>query len=155
MKKLLVGAVGGLVGAWAMNQFQDYVARRPRQGASARRGTGGEPATLKAAETISDKLLHHDPSVNEKKLAEPAMHYLFGVFSGAIYALSTDFIPVGTRYWSLLFSTVLWLTADEIVVPILGLSAPPWDYPLPTHLKALVSHWVYGLGAEGTRRIAA
>jgi putative membrane protein len=46
----------------------------------------------------------------------------------------------------------VWLGADEIGVPALGLSGPPTQYPLSVHLYALASHLVYGFTTELVRR---
>ena len=42
----------------------------------------------------------------------------------------------------------------EAVVPALGLSKPPTEYPLSNHLYSLASHFVYGASTEATRRLA-
>jgi uncharacterized membrane protein YagU involved in acid resistance len=47
---------------------------------------------------------------------------------------------------------VFWLVADEVTVPLLGLSKGPSQYPLSTHLYAFASHLVYGMTAEYSRR---
>jgi uncharacterized membrane protein YagU involved in acid resistance len=47
---------------------------------------------------------------------------------------------------------VFWLVADEISVPLLGLSKGPTAYPVSTHVYAFASHLVYGMTAELSRR---
>jgi uncharacterized membrane protein YagU involved in acid resistance len=51
-----------------------------------------------------------------------------------------------------LFGTGLFVAADEVAVPALGLSKSPREYPLSTHLYGLASHLVYGFTAEYVRR---
>lgn len=46
----------------------------------------------------------------------------------------------------------LWLVADETMVPALGFSRPPGEYPASTHVYAFTSHIVFGLALEGARR---
>jgi len=41
---------------------------------------------------------------------------------------------------------------DEGAVPLLGLSKPPFDYPLSTHIYAMTSHFVFGVTTEIVRR---
>ena len=50
------------------------------------------------------------------------------------------------------YGAAVWLIGDEAVVPLLGLSKPPSQYPASTHVYALASHLVYGLTLEGGRR---
>ena len=45
----------------------------------------------------------------------------------------------------------LWLVADELAVPALGLAKGPRNYPLSAHGSALGSHLVYGAAAELVR----
>jgi uncharacterized membrane protein YagU involved in acid resistance len=47
----------------------------------------------------------------------------------------------------------VWLAADEITVPLLGLSGPPWESPPSVHARALGAHLVYGCATEGARRL--
>jgi hypothetical protein len=39
-----------------------------------------------------------------------------------------------------------------VMLPLLGLTKWPQEYPLSVHAYALVSHWVYGAALEGIRR---
>lgn len=62
---LAAGAVGGLAGAWAMSQFQKLWSKfSGDQG-----GGGGEPATVKAAEAVSEAAFGHELTKDEKSPA--------------------------------------------------------------------------------------
>ena len=50
------------------------------------------------------------------------------------------------------YGASIWIVADEGVVPALGLSKSPAEYPLSIHAYALASHFVYGLTTELVRR---
>ena len=50
------------------------------------------------------------------------------------------------------FGAALWLTSDEIAVPLLKLSKPPQEYPLRVHAMALAAHLAYGFTTEIVRR---
>jgi uncharacterized membrane protein YagU involved in acid resistance len=50
------------------------------------------------------------------------------------------------------FGTTVWLAADEIAMPLLGLSDSTTRRPLEMHLQSLVAHRVYGTATEVTRR---
>ena len=50
------------------------------------------------------------------------------------------------------FGATVWLAADDITLPAVGLAEWPTEYPLSTHAYALASHLVYGLTTEAVRR---
>ncbi|MCU1299472.1 MAG: hypothetical protein JWO91_3750, partial [Acidobacteriaceae bacterium] len=88
----------------------------------------------------------------QKKKAGPAVHYLFGAMMGGLYGAGAEHIPSITLGEGVPFGTVVFLGADEIAVPALGLSGPPQDYPLSTHAYAWASHIVYGVSTEVVRK---
>jgi hypothetical protein len=71
---------------------------------------------------------------------------------GALYGALAERAPVSSRGFGLPFATALWVGADEVAVPALGLSKRPAEDPISTHASALAAHWVYGAIAEGVRR---
>jgi hypothetical protein len=78
------GAVGGLLGSWTMNLFQAGLSRFQHQ----KQDSGqGEPATVQAAERVTEITTGRHLSAEQKKTAEPLVHYGFGTAVGAIYGL--------------------------------------------------------------------
>ncbi len=75
-----------------------------------------------------------------------------GAASGMIYGIASEIEPMTTVGAGLLLGTAVWLIADDIVVPALGLAKPPTEYPLSTHAYGLSSHLVYGLTTDLVRR---
>ena len=55
----------------------------------------------------------------------------------------------GSGAW---LGTTLWFAADEVAMPVLGLSEPTTRRPLEMHLQSLTAHLVYGSMAEAVRR---
>jgi len=141
--------MGGLAGSWVMGQFQALLGRMMDSSG----GPGDEPATVKAASAIATPLLGRELTAKEKEIGGPAVHYAFGTLNGALYGGLADFLPGITSAGGLLFATVLWLVADEAMVPALGLSKMPGEYPPSTHVYGLASHAVYGLTADAVRRL--
>jgi uncharacterized membrane protein YagU involved in acid resistance len=158
-KGVAAGAAGGLVAAWAMNQFPKVMKRlqnqeQERQGQPVRKeqqSGESEPATVKAAEAISESVAHHHLTEREKQVAGPAMHYAFGSLNGALYGALAEVSSAVRGGAGALFGAGLWLAADELAVPAFGLSKGPGEYPVSTHAQALASHVVYGLTTEGVR----
>ena len=169
-KGAAAGLVAGLAATWVMTRFQELSGklaafdeqdepRAPQH--SAKRGTRestegngqGEDATVRAADKLSRGLFHHGLSKPEKKVAGPALHYGFGALTGAAYGALAEITPGVTRGAGAPFGAAVWLAADEITVPVLRLSGPPWQYPPMVHARALGAHLVYGLATEGLRRL--
>jgi hypothetical protein len=166
-KGIAAGATAGLVASYVMNQFQSawgklmeneersHGAQSLQQG-SPEHGIGRElaergvdepddDATMRTANAVSELVLHHHLAKSEK-------HKAGAVSSAAIYGAVAEVIPAATVCEGTAFGAAVWLMADEGVVPALGLSRKPTDYPLSVHTHAFVSHLVYGLTTEVVRR---
>lgn len=168
-KGLVAGLAGGLVAAWAMNQFQAAWMRaaanseKPHGAQSMQPSDGSkgnqeqdakeqDDATVETAKVISRQVFGHELQESEKKPAGAAVHYAFGIASGGLYGALAEVTPQVTAGAGLPFGAAFWLLADEISVPALGLSKGPAEYPVSTHAYALASHLVYGVTAEMSRR---
>jgi putative membrane protein len=156
-KGLAAGIAGGLLASLVMNQFQALVKKATESQEKGKKkeksqGVGGEDATVQAASAISEGLFHHRLAKDEKKVAGPVVHYAMGAAMGALYGVLAE---VDTRLTSGIgvpFGAAVWLAADEIAVPALGLAPPPSKSPASTHASALASHAVYGLTTDLVRR---
>jgi uncharacterized membrane protein YagU involved in acid resistance len=157
-KGALAGIVGGLVASWAMNRFQAGLSNAARawsdeqQQPQSEQHGDGDDATMKAAEAISDTVASRPLSKQERQKAGSVIHYAFGSSVGAAYGVLAELAPRTTIAWGSLFGAALWLSADEIAVPALGLSKSPREYPATTHASALAAHLVYGMTADAVRR---
>jgi hypothetical protein len=147
-KGVVAGLAGGLAASWAMNQFQSQLSKLSPEPARHE----GDDATVKAASAIAERLGDHPLSEHEKGVAGPAVHYAFGSTMGAVYGALTEALPMSAKGWGLPFGALVWLGADEIGVPSLGLSGAPTETPASTHASALASHLVYGATADAVRR---
>jgi hypothetical protein len=152
---LLFGAIAGATAAWAMNQFQSLLSKatqpKVRRYTSPQSEDAGEDATMKAADRIA-RTVHFRPlSRQEKAVAGPVVHYAFGTAMGALYGLTTEYLPAARAGFGTIFGTLLFAIADEAAVPLAGLSGKPSEYPAASHLRALASHVVYGASAEAVR----
>jgi hypothetical protein len=166
------GAAAGLAGTFAMSLFQKLWARLAGTGSHpldtlhpAERGwpesvqevrqpgtRGPDDATVEAAAWISRALLGRDLSQEERKVAGPLLHYLSGAAAGAAYGALAEVAPGATAGGGVPFGLAVWLAADEVIVPLLGLTPPPQDNPARRHVLAFLAHCVYGATAEAVRR---
>jgi hypothetical protein len=174
LKGLAAGILAGLAAAWTMNQFQAMLSKlvrgeershgaqsmqqgTPQQGAGRElqeRGSddSDDDATERLANIVSEGVFQHQLTESEKAVAGTAIHYGFGVSSGALYGALAELAPGVTTGVGLPFGAAIWLTADEGLVPLLGLSKSPAEYPPSIHAYSLASHFVYGLATELVRR---
>ena len=162
LKGILVGFVAGLAASWTMDRFQDVwfavsssedANKSEAEHRQSDAGDAEDPATVKAASTVSEKLFGHRLAPSEKQIAGAAVHYAVGATAGIVYGVASEFLPEVTSGFGLAFGTAFWLVIDEGVVPALGLAKRPAEYPLSIHAYALASHLVFGATAEGTRRL--
>ena len=168
-KGIVAGLAAGLVASWTMNQFQAAWTRiaegsdKPHGAQSMQPSEGSkgddqdakeqdDDATVKAAKAISEGVFGHELQKSEKKPAGAAVHYAFGTLSGGLYGALAEVVPQVTTATGVPFGAAFWLIADEISVPLLGLSKGATEYPVSTHAYALASHLVYGATAELSRR---
>jgi putative membrane protein len=141
-----------------MGEFQKlwgyYAEEKKTKGARKTRKSSKEkePATVKAASAISEAVFAHKLTKAEKEIAGPAVHYAMGAASGAIYGGVAELVPDVTAGAGMPFGAAVWLVADDITLPAVGLAKWPTEYPVSTHAYALASHLVYGLTTEAVRR---
>lgn len=168
-KGLVAGLAGGLVASWTMNQFQaawssiasgsekshGAQSMQPSEGSKGNQSQDGkeqDDATVEAAKVISREVFGHELQESEKEPAGAAVHYAFGAVTGGLYGALAEMTPKVTTAAGIPFGAAFWLLADEVSVPLLGLSKGPTEYPVSTHVYALASHLVYGATAELSRR---
>jgi len=159
---VVTGLVGGLVGTWAMTQFQTLCSASNIDGAtrggdhpqarSAPKSPNEQNANERAADAVARNTINRPLTREELESAAPFVHYGFGAAMGALYGglreVSAGVRALGGSGWC----TILWAGADEVAVPLFGLSRPSSDYPLATHAQAYAAHLVYGLTTELVRR---
>jgi uncharacterized membrane protein YagU involved in acid resistance len=163
----LAGLVGGFVACWAMNQWlalwqrvvaeDTAAAHRGRPGVGqggqlAREGPDArQPPTMHAAAALLHRLVHHPPTDREKQVLGQVLHYTVGTATGALYGALAAVLPAVTSAKGVPFGLAVWLLADELAVPALGLSQPPTQQAGTIHVYALTAHGVYGFTTEWVR----
>lgn len=172
-KGLAAGLVGGLVASVVMNQFQSLLGKltvgiekshgaQSLQQGSPQHGAGRmlqehgsdderDDAAERLANAIAVGVFDHELTKSEKETAGTALHYAYGISMGGFYGTAAELAPVVTTGAGVPYGAMIWLTADEGVVPALGLSKSAPEYPLSIHAYALASHLVYGLTVEIVR----
>jgi len=173
VKGLAAGIIGGLVASAVMNQFQKLVSSKilgeershgaqslqsgaPRHGAGRMLEEQGkeqpeDDAAERLANTIAVGVFDHELTERQKDIAGTVFHYAYGTSMGAVYGAAAEVLPQTTTGRGLPYGALIWVGADEGIVPLLGLSKTSAEYPLSIHASALASHLVYGLTVEIVR----
>ena len=152
VKGAVAGLIGGLVASFVMSEFQTFLSALSEEEKKSKKKKEEESANVKTAEAISENVFDHKLKKSEKEPAGEAVHYAMGATSGLIYGVASELAPITTVGLGLPFGAAVWLAADDVIVPALGLAKPATEYPLSTHAYALSSHLVYGLTTDLVRR---
>ena len=161
---LLAGAVGGVAGTWAMNEAQRAwtlaADGAPPESAGGRHDARDwqerserQNSNELAAQALARPFLGRPLTEDELRVAAPLTHFLFGAAMGALYGAYAQRRRRNTS--GVGFGAAVWLLADELAMPLLGLSGPTTRRPLEMHLQSLASHLVFGTTAELTRRLVS
>jgi len=176
LKGLAAGFVGGLVAAVVMNQFQKVLGRMitgeershgaqslqpgaPHHGAGRMLEKHGaedadDDSAERLAQTIAVGLFERELTKSEKDKAGTALHYAYGISMGAVYGAAAEIFPAVTSGAGMAYGALIWIGADEGVVPLLGLSKSAKEYPPSILASAFAAHLVYGLTTELIRGAA-
>jgi putative membrane protein len=169
-KGMAAGALGGLMGAWMMNRFQEAAhqngdGREVHDAApgAPRSGRGPQPvqsnadatqdATAQIAEAITEPVLNRPLSPDERVRGGSAVHFAFGAATGALYGAAAETWRGTATGAGIPFGLTVWAVADEGIVPALGLSRGPRTMSREALAYGLLSHVVFGLTTDAVRRV--
>lgn len=162
------GAVAGVVGSLAMNQFQRVAALTgggreapdatigiPRTGRGPQPaqalGNASDDATAKVANAIASTVGKPLSDPRAKQMAGEFVHLAFGALNGALYGAIVEMNPRLRAGAGVPFGLAVWALADEAVVPALGLSRSPRDTSIGLHAYSVASHALFGATTEWVR----
>lgn len=156
LKSAAAGAVAGLVAAAVMGPLHKALAKAAtkvtkEEGEQQSGEQQGDDATVKAAKAISRNVFGTELPERHKKWAGPAVHFGLGALLGATYGVLAEAYPISRSGWGSAYGTAVWLGADEIAVPKLGLAKPLEETPIGSQLAALGAHLVYGATTDVVR----
>jgi putative membrane protein len=163
----LNGMVGGLVASWVMNEFFAKAGSKLQQAVQTEeqnraddaqraqtRDQPQEDATMKTADRIVQAATGGQHlSWEGKKRGGPAVHYAFGALIGALYGGLAEMVPGITAGAGSGFGTLLFVGADLLAVPALGLSSNPAPEPASKLASPFAAHLVYGVATDSIRKL--
>lgn len=161
VRGILAGAAGGLVAAWAMNQWTVgpgvALTKRletPEQKAQAAAQSDGEDATMKAADGLAAPIKGGQHlTTAEKEKDGPIVHYTFAAIAGGVYGGLAEYSSLVRSGFGTTYGSALFVGGDLVVVPAFGLSKSLDNYPAVSYASPFISHLVYGATTELVRRI--
>jgi putative membrane protein len=157
---IITGAIGGLAGTSAMNEAQrawthavDGQAPESSAGKHDARDwqerSEGQNSNEIAAQFLATRVAGRPLDRGELAVAAAVTHYTFGAAVGALYGA---YVGRRVRHGTGIgFGLAVWFLADEIAMPLLGLSGPTLRRPLEKHLQSLAAHVVFGMTTEAAR----
>ncbi len=162
LKGTLAGLIGGIAGTFAMSEFQAIWSRAVDGYESTSAGgrhdardwqerSEDDNANELMAQTIASNTIGRELDRDELSIAAPAVHYAFGGVVGALYGWAAEGMPQVRTGAGSAFGTAVWVGADEIAMPLLGLEDPDNDRGFELHAQAFASHLVYGMTTELVR----
>ena len=151
----------GAVGTAAMDVF--LFRRYRRRGGDARfadwefsRGlTGWEdaPAPAQVGRRVIEGLFHRSAPPERAAVIANIMHWAYGLFWGAQYGLiGGSFDALRTVPSGACFGTIVW-TGDYVVLPLMRIYKPIWEYDAKTLADDLSAHLVYGIATAAAFRL--
>ncbi len=164
------GVVGGLLGGLVMNTFTRVVASatggREADGVAPgadRVGRGMQPpqaedhteddAAVRVGSAAYRALTADEPDAQRRLMLGALAHYGFSAAAGVGYALAVRKIPALGLGRGSLYGSLVWITADEAAMPLLGLSRGPREQSAGMHAYSLAGHWLYGMTVASVHRL--
>ena len=164
----LAGIAGGLAGGLAMNLFsRAVVAAAGREAPDAapgpdRVGRGMQPpqaqgraeddAAVRTGAAAVRVVTGREPGRRTRLAAGVAAHYAFAATAGAIYGCLASRVGIVSAARGALYGAAVWVIADEMVTPALGLARPRRSQSKVLQAYSLAGHLIYGAVLEGVVR---
>jgi hypothetical protein len=115
-------------------------------------GLRQKDATVRTANLLARKLSGHALPRTQWHRAGLTVHYIFAASTGALVGIIAERHAVSPSRGGLFFGAMLWLFAEEIALPLFGLSAMPGKYRLQDHANGFAAHLLFGYTAFETQR---
>lgn len=162
IRGILAGIAGGLVAAWAMNQWSagpgsalksKLESPEDQEREKVAQGDDGD-ATMKAADGLATPARGGAHLTFEGKAkGGPIVHYTYGALVGGLYGGLAEYSKLVRSGFGTTYGTALFVGGDLVAVPAFGLAKPLDAYPLASYVGPFTSHLVYGATTELVRRV--
>ncbi len=168
LRRMIFGAVGGLIGGLAMELYWRLAAgvfgKDPRSvektepTPEALRGLDsislvgkqyqeGESSQAAVGRMVYQTVTGQQPDAGTKSLLEKLIIFGFGVGMSAAYSAVRDPGDDPDVAGGVLIGTGSWLGGDELAMPLAGFAEGPTSYPMSLHVHSWAAHVAYGVVA--------
>lgn len=146
---IIKGAVAGAVATWMMSRVTTWLYEHEDRLARERedRVRGGVSPSARAAEKAA-ALVNVQLSDQQRARAATGVHWATGISTGVTYALLRRQRRGVAAGKGLAFGAAFFLTLDELLNPLLGITPGPRAYPWQAHARGLAGHLAYGITTE-------
>lgn len=168
--RILAGLAGGVMATLAMDAYVWALSAGGRQREAEDATPGGDRLARGVQPAQAEGSSSHDAPVRVGAAAyravtgdEPersvrpwlgtAAHYGLGLAAGLCYGIAIDRAPWLRAGFGTLYGALVWVVADEGLVPAAGLSRRPLQLSPSVHAFALGGHLAFGAALEGTVRL--
>jgi hypothetical protein len=110
------------------------------------------PAPAKVGKQFVEGLTRRELSPRHARLVNNITHWGYGVSAGAPFGVVAGLADPPKLRYGLPFGAGVWATG-YVVLPVLGVYRPIWEYDLQTLGKDLGAHLVYGLSTAAAFRL--
>jgi uncharacterized membrane protein YagU involved in acid resistance len=156
VRGFIAGAAGGVVASLVMNIFLAGTSKAKEAledpAEKAQKAEAAEDSTQKVADAVAYEVSGRHLSKEEKQTGGPIVHYVFGGLMGGVYGVAAEYFPATRIGAGTVFGSALFLGADELAIPALGLGKTPAEQPVSDQANHLTAHMVYGATVEAVRR---
>lgn len=153
--RIILGAVAGGAGVWAMDRVGWLMYRREDSEAVEQEGEA-RAEELDPAHAMANKIA----GLVGVKLSPPqphpagiAVHYGLGVVPAIVLVSLIHKHPWLGLGQGAFYGFILFALNDEIMAPMLGIASGPTKYPWQAHARGLASHLVLGVVTVSTYRV--
>lgn len=150
LRALTRGLIAGAAGTAAMTAYQ--AVRSVRKGSSVRQAVVPEapdrwseaPAPGQVGYRVVHGMFDRDVSTRRAPALTNAVHWLYGVGWGGLFGLArassgANAVPAGAVFGSVVF------VSGYVVLPLMRIYDPPWEYDAETLAVDWSYHLVYGV----------
>jgi hypothetical protein len=153
---LLAGAIGTAVfDAWLFARYRlrgGDIAFADWESSAGVTDWDGAPAPALVGKRAVQALTGRELPPERARLVNNLMHWGYGIGNGVQYGVVAGRLKKARIRNGLAFGTAVW-GADYIVLPILKLYKPIWEYDTATLADDLSAHLVYGLATAAGLRV--
>ncbi len=101
------------------------------------------PAPAQVGKRLYEGLLHRELAPSAARLTTNVMHWAYGSGQGAVLGLTAGSIRARGALLGPFFGAAVW-TSSYVVLGVMGLYKPAWQYPPSILAKDLGNHLLYG-----------